>query len=426
MVRGIIGMLGLIVLLFAINANAATFNVTRIAGTYESGITISDLIQTPDRIYPGDEVRLQFNLQNVGGEAIGNVEAKVLVPFLSQTSNYFLDDLAVGAKKGISVNFKVQNATKPGNYDIYVYAQGASGGQAQVAQIQLTIYEPQLSNALIANVGGNLLVFSGDTVKLPITIRNVGARDAQDVIVQMQYTPGNVLLPIGSDRKYIEGIALDSEKTIEFDAGISPSADPGYYPITLLITYKVDKVAQPTITQTFGIKVESNTDLLVSADTSSTTTSATGQLLVVGVANVGDTPVRGVFISAESDDFRFSGASEKFFGTLNLDDSVSMSLSLLPMSGTQGAGKVYIKVSYKDSLNAEHIQQKEFEIGAVAGFGGIGTGNTADGITGTNQRFGRNSQQFTILGIQPIVIGGILILLVAAFFGYKWYRRRHK
>ncbi|HLC47993.1 MAG TPA: hypothetical protein VJI13_02865 [Candidatus Norongarragalinales archaeon] len=415
----------LLLIAYAALADAATYNVTRIAGSYESGFTINDLQQAPDRVYPGDEVRLQFDLENLATVTAENVEVNVLVPFISQTSNYFLDDMASGAKKRIVVNFNIPNSTKPGAYTIYVYAAGSQGVDAQVAEILLTINEPLLSNALIATVESGVRVFAGDAVNLPVTLENVGSRNADDVIIQMQYTSGNVLLPIGSDRMHIESIQADSSSKVDFKTGISPSAEPGYYPITLLVTYKVDKVLQPTITQTFGIKVESKTDLLLTADTSTASTSTTSQNVVVTVANVGDTPVRGVYVSAESSDFRITGTSEKFFGTLNLDDSVTMSLTLVPRGGAQGSGKINVEVSYKDSLNVEHTQKKEIEVGASTS--ASGTGNSLqNGAIGSTQRFGRTSQQFTILGQQPVVIGGAVAVLLVALFGYKWYKRRHK
>ncbi len=421
-----LGILGLLLILFATNVHAATFNLTKSAGSFQSGFTLSDLTQTPDRIYPGDQARLRFNIENSGTETANNVEVKVLVPFLSQTSNFYLGDMALKEKKDIVLNFNIPNSTKPGTYTIYVYAAGTQGEYAQVSEILLTIYEAQFSNALIATVGEGIKVFAGDTISLPITLDNVGTRDAEDIIIQMQYASGNVLLPIGSDRVFLESVPADGTEALDIKTGINPSADPGYYPITLVISYKIDKVAQPSITQTFGIKVESKTDLLISADTSTASATGTGQSIVVTVANVGDTPVRGVFISADSEGYRFSGVSEKFYGTLNLDDSITMTLSVLPKGNTAGSGNIEISVTYKDSLNIEHIQKKEVEIGAATGFTGTDRSVTLPNGIGTNQRFGRTSQGFTLFGLEPLVIGGIVVLLLAAYFGYKWYRRRKK
>ncbi|MFH1106671.1 MAG: hypothetical protein V1787_02145 [Candidatus Micrarchaeota archaeon] len=426
--------------MLAAQASAVTFNVTRSGAYTASGFGITEVQQTPDRIYPGDEVRLKFSIQSNDPEGAGTVELNVLAPFLPDTSNYLLGDMNKNEPKDVTVNFVVPANTNPGSYYMYIYTTSKYGSRAQVAEIPITINELSLSNALAASVGDMKEVYAGDSVEMPIEIRNYAELGVEDVIVQMKFDSGNALTPIGSDRQHIDAIAAGESGTAPFKVGVNPSATAGYYPLTIYVSYKIDRQQQPQVNQTFGIRVLSRTALLITYDTAASATGTSGASLVVTVANVGDTPVRGVYISAESDSFDFSGASDKFIGTLNLDDSASISLAptakrsaFVPgqaQDGTQAQqaaglaqGVITVKAVYKDALNVEHTQSIDVQYrpqGLAA--------DSANGQTGalSNQRFGRRTQGYTILGIDVLYIGIGIAALLVAFFGWKWYKRRDK
>ncbi len=430
------------VLMLALMASpfAASYNVTRSGAFFDSGFTLNGLLQTPDRVYPGDEVQLRFNVVNTQSSAVPGVILDVLTPFLTEQTQMNLGDLTPQVPKEVVLNFVVPNDTKPGSYYLFLYATSKLASQAQIAQIPIVINEPLLSNALMANLDSLSAVYTGTDIDLPVEIRNVGVRDVTDVTVQMVFSSSNAITPIGSDRVYIPAIAFNGSQTAHFKVGINPSAVAGFYPVTLLMSYKVDKALQPTMNQTFGVKVVSKTALLVTSDTSasatSTSTAASGAIsptVVITVANVGDTTLRGVYVSASSSDYAFTGTSDKFIGTLNLDDSASLSLSVVPkivagaspQPGAMAApssGTIDVRVSYKDDLNVEHVQTQSVPVRRSAAATGVGSFANGNG----NQRFGQRSQGFTIFGIQPLYLGLLLVAAVAAFFGYKWYKRRKK
>ncbi len=404
----------------ASQALAVPFNVTQAGVASNSQYSVTDLLQVPDRAYPGDQASIRFLLGTTVQAGIPDAQLSVLLPFATDNDKYSLGNIAYGAKVPVAIDFIIPNNTNPGSYYIYVYGASGDGGQVQVARIPFVINEPLLSNALIARIGNAGGVYAGGSAEVPIEIENVGSRPADDVVVEMHFGSDSALTPIAADRVFIPSISPNSTSNAVFQIGASPLANPGFYPINVIVSYKVDKVLQPEVNQTFGLKVVSKTGLLVTEDHSSAG-GANASSITITVANSGDTTIRSVYVSASSNDYDFSGPRDKFIGTLNLDDSATMSISATPKQGRTG-NKITVTTSYKDYLNEEHVQSQDFAINGFQNNAAFGNAAGGQGLAG--QRFGRRPQDFTIFGFTPYQIGGAIAAIVAAFFAYGWYARR--
>jgi uncharacterized membrane protein len=424
----------------------AVFNVTAVQTSLESDFRISDWQQAPDRVFPGDEVNLKMSLSTVRTEGVSDVLTTVLTPFDEITSTTKIDHLSYNEKKTISRVFTVPVGTKPGTYLIYVYASASSIPQQEVARIPLIVSEPSVRDLLLAQAAYNESVHTGDSTTISINLTNTGVLDAEDVYVQLVLNASGPFTPLEYDRKYVKKIKADETIQVPFLVGVEADASPGFYSLTVSIRYSVDKAVQPTIQQNLGLKVEANQELLVTSDfgtgtasTSGTAGASGGTLLTLTVANVGDTAVRGVYVKASSDYYRIIGASDKFIGTLNLDDSSTMSLTLVPRGASAAGGAAFggrgnatlggagseptvtVLVSYKDPLNQERVikQVIPLQVDSLAG-GASGTQASASG-----QRFVRPQQNQGFLGISWIYWGGgaaVLVVLVA----FWWFKKRKK
>ena len=418
------------------SADPVNFNLTQYNVFPTAGFNVTNYVQTPDRIYPGDQVRLSFMLVNALASTDMGVQLNALTPFDSAKHQFDMGNMDPGVPKPVLIDFSVPDGTKPGTYYVYVYSYYSKGIQAEMlAQIPFTVNEPNLANALVANIGAIPQANAGETIDVPVNITNVGSLPASDVVVQMKFDTSNAIVPMGADRVYISEIPANSTATADFLVGLSPQATPGFYPMTMGILYKIDKSIQPQVNQTFGLKVNAQTGLLVTsvvlpssastASSTSSTTSAAGTPVEITIANTGDTAVRGVYVSATSTDFYFSGTSDKFIGTLNLDDSSTLDLTLIPSATARnGSSAIVVHTSYKDELNAVHTQDQQISIsrnGAnSAGFSG------GNGTAGSNQRFGKTSTNsgLNFFGFSPLEIIGMIAIVILGYFGYKWYARR--
>lgn len=406
-----------VMLVFLAGFSAAA-NLTSVTVYKDSPFGIINLVQSPDKIYPGDSAKLQFTVTNTE-TGHTNAALNVLVPFGTANGVFNLGSMSVGAAKEITVSFAVPAATKAGTYDIYIYAT-IDGASSQVGSIPLVINSPDLTNAILASVSTQGDIISGSNTNMTVSLRNVANTDAEDVMVQMVVNSSGYLLPLSNDRAYIQSIPAGSDAQVSFDIAASASASPGYYPITLLISYKTDKATQPTISQTFGLPIGAQASVLVTTDQDPVTLSANSSSTVkVTIANGGGVAVRAVYAKATADNFAFTGADNEFIGTLNLDDTASLTLTLSP-KGQLAAGEypVTVNVSFKDAANVERFQVKTVNVQYTGRSGILG----AFGTSGT-----RTQRSGTIFGFDYVTISAALVILaVAGFLGYRYYQGRKK
>ncbi|MFA5246579.1 MAG: hypothetical protein WC408_01665 [Candidatus Micrarchaeia archaeon] len=397
---------------------AQAYNSTSVTVYKESPFGITEFTQVPDKIYPGDDVRLSLTITNVQ-TGYKDADLNVLVPF-GEVKNYNLGAFSYGSSKQLDVNFNVPTSTKPGTYEIYLYAI-IDGGQAQVGKYQLEINSPDLTNAIIASVTTDDLVVAGADTEMTVTLRNVASFDTENVLVQIGGSinssdeTSDYLLPLSSDRVFITSIKAGEEAKVYFSLAVSASAGPGYYPITLTTTYSVDKAVQSKITQTFALTVSAPASLLVTtAKDPVYAVSNSSTNIDFTIANAGGVAVRAVYAKAFADDFTFSTDNE-YIGTLNLDDTATVTVTASP-KGQLAAGNypVSLNVSFKDAANVERYQVKTVNV-AYAGRSGA----TAFGTTGTRTM----QKQGTVFGISYLYIGIALVALaILGFFGFRYYK----
>ncbi|MBI2445354.1 hypothetical protein HYV43_03130 [Candidatus Micrarchaeota archaeon] len=408
--------LALALLLVSASSASAAFNVTQIMVAKNTGYGFSDVIQTPDRVYPGDQVSLRFSVYTTRAEGARNVVVTPNTPFLTTTTVFSLGNIVRDVAQAELLSFTVPGDTKPGTYPIYFYATDAATPQQLIGQYQITVNEPLVANRLLAEAKLDEPAKAGDSGSLQIVITNKDPLDATDVIVQIKPDADRVFTPLATDRKYVERIAAGATVRVPFDVGVSAGATPGYYQLPVSIQYAVDQVVQPVINQSLGIQVQARPELLLTVD-STTASGTSASSLTLTVANVGDTPVRGVYIKTSSRSFRIVGASDKFIGTLNLDDSTTMAINLQPRGQVSNESTLDVTVTYKDPNNQEHTLTRSIPVSANELAAG-GNGNAALGT-----RFRQSSRGF--LGIDLLGWAVIVFALgVAGFFGYRWHQKR--
>lgn len=414
--RSIPLLLAWVLILLTASAVTAAFNVTQIMVSKNTGYGFSDVIQTPDRVYPGDEVSLRFSVYTSRDEGARNVVVTPNTPFLTTTTVFSLGNIAKNDLQAELLSFTVPTGTKAGTYPIYFYATDAATPQQLIGQYQIVVNEPTVANRLLAEAKFEEPVNAGDSAKLDIVITNKDPLEASNVIVEVRPDADNVFTPLGTDRKYVEAIPAGASVRVPFDIGISAGATPGYYQLPITIQYEVDQVVQPKINQSLGIPVQAKPELLLTVD-AATGTASGGNSITLTVANVGDTPVRGVYIRTASRSFRISGASDKFIGTLNLDDSSTMAITLQPRGPASNDSTLDVTVTYKDPNNQEHTLSRSIPVPANE----LAAGANGNAAIGT--RFRPSPRGF--LGIDFVgwaVI--VIVLVVGGFFGYRWYQKR--
>lgn len=422
-------------LLFAFAPLAfAAFSIPTITSNPDSPYTITSISQTPDRLFPGDEMQLSINIQNAQTSKASNAVGFVKTPFDNGTTNTFsLGDISPSLAKQMIASVTVPANTPPGDYLVYVYASDSVNPQTEVAHFSITVSQPSVSSLLFATVSLDKPALTGESTAVEITLKNTGALDAEDVVVQLLSNSTAPFIPLESDQKYVPLIKAGGSATVSFDIGVSATATPGFYQLPISVAFSVGKSRQPVLMQALGVKIDSKANLLVTSDQGRNSDGSI--LLTLTIANNGNTAVRSVYANASSKSLRMTGSREKFIGTLNLDDTATMSFSVLPAGGSAGSqsgsgagvgsggyqggnqNSVDVTIYYTDPSNQQHVIQKTIQIDLAANFAASGqTGTAHRGAMGGNNGF---------LGFSLIQWAGIIaVLAVGGFFGYRWWKKR--
>ena len=405
---------------FLCGSVAAAFNTTQIFSNSDTLFRITNYQQSPDRMYPGDQVALKISLATTKTVA-EEVIVKANTPLFGTDTVFSLGNMAKDEVKNLPITFTIKTGTKGGTYPIYIYARDKISPEKEIARIQLVVNEQVVPGLLVASATTQKTIRTGESADILIELKNTGVLPAQGVTVEIVSNESKPFTALGADRKFVGDIQGGKSETVSFTTGVAADAAPGFFPLTVLVRYSVDNVQQTPSKQLLGLKVQSRAEILITSDQQR---AASGTTLTLTLANVGDTAVRGVFAKASSEDFRIQSAPEKFVGTLNLDDSSTQALTLVPARAGSLEGIVHITVTFKDSSNEEHTLEQDV---VVSSEGTFVTGPAGTDAANANQRFLRNRQNGGFFGLN-LVQWGLLIggLLIAGFLGYRWYQGRKK
>ncbi len=253
----------------------------------------------------------------------------------------------------------------------------------------------------------------GSQALFQLTIENTGTNPLT-AIVDVNAT--SQFIPLGVTRVYFEPIGPGESASKNISIGISSSTSAGYYTLPLTITLSSGKSS----VQTIGIPVSATPTITISADTQPQplVAGSTDGKVLIQVSNTGNAAIRSVYVTAQPADISAVGASDKFIGTLNVDDFATFQLGVsVPANAQAGAHQVPVTVTFKDSNNQLHTVNKTLEVevsGTGAGFSQTGnsTARRSSGII-----FGLNLVQ---------LIGGLIVIVVVAGVGYWYFRKRKK
>ena len=125
------------------------------------------------------------------------------------------------------------------------------------------------------------------------------------------------------------------------------------------------------------------------------------------------------------------GPSDKFIGTLNIDDFATYSVTLdLSPNLAPGRYSIPVTISFKDGKNQDHSLTKNVDIMVYSNsdFSRLNSGQSpSQGASGFGSRRNTNSNAGGLFGLGLIpTIAIAIIVLIALYFGYKKFGPKKK
>ncbi len=391
-------------------------------------LNVKTVSVTPQSVQAGDEVTVDLDVQNTGGvmnNAVITADGDTTFT-LAGTTQQSIGNVPSGGNVNVSVLLVASSSAAPGRYNIPLIVDYEDLLQNTVNQTvsvgPVTVSEPSAQFMVSMVPTGQVEV--GGEAPFALTLTNLAANVISATVDLTENTP---FTPIGSSRLFFSGIEPGQSQTQTVMVGIEAGTTSGYYDFPLTITSNGN-----SYNQTMGILVNATSDFDVSATTTPefVSTGSTGVKLTAEIANTGNGPMRSVYADAAStEDFVVIGTTDKFIGTLNIDDFGTLPLIIdVPQNLTPGDYSLPISVTFKDANNVEQTIVKNLTITIYSQQDAARDNLLASGGTGTTGATGAYGGRSGggLFGISYLMWIGIIVVIVLAYYGYKRYKGSKK
>ncbi len=237
------------------------------------GITLAE---TPDMIYhpyfvntypdpamPGQMVRVEVTLQNVGGTTFYNITTKLepTWPFKENKTTGFVSRLDPGQTATVVYYIYVDKSADPGQYTLihkltYYYGEWNDNlDRMDYFKIESTrtigINVKNKERVEIVDISYPNQILSGGQGSVAATIKNTGNVPINDIHVSLSGT-SPYLVPLAPSSKYIDVLNPGDEKQLEFKFKASPTATTGTFSLSLLVSYGSTQYSIPVSVSILG------------------------------------------------------------------------------------------------------------------------------------------------------------------------------
>ncbi len=371
-------------------------------------LKVTDVEISQDTIFPGDSFTIDAVIEDSGGpikNAVLSYSATAAYTF-EGTSKLDVGNLAAGERKSIRIPVIAGNSITGGYYSIpftITFDDAVTAGNVDtlyfgpVTAIQDTAKFAISAEAIDATPGGKGI--------FRIAVENTGTNDLRNFKIALPQS-ATFFTPLDFAEKTIDVIKSGETKTIDFDVGIGTNIVPQVYQLQLTTTYQTKSGSQ-TAEKTVGVKIGGAPDLSVYLSSNPAVISNDNKVysISVQVANTGNSAVRALSLKAGAKELEILGAADSFIGTLSLDDYSTVQFDAVVAKGiAPGKYRMAVELSYKDSYNTPHIENKYVEYDIY-------------------------SQEVALLaskqnGNNPMVMVAIgIVILIVAYFAYKRFFR---
>ncbi len=383
-------------------------------------LSVKTISVTPLSIQAGDPVTVQLQIENTGG--VMN-DVTITTPdsstFLIQgVTQQVVGAIPSGGSTNVSVILSSSSSTPSGKSTIPLIVSYQDELSNVVNQ---TIYVgPVTVSASSGQFGVTMQSLNpvevGSEAQFALTLENFGGSSASPIVDINQTSQ---FTPIGSTLIYFDSIPPGENETKIITVGIGSSIAAGYYNLPMSVMVNGGSYAEDV-----GVAVVATPDVIVTATTQPSFISGgtSGAKVVAQISNNGNSAIRSVYVTTEPQSaMPVIGATDQFIGTLNVDDFATFQVTVdVPQNLTPGQYNLPIMVDFKDADNIQHNLSKNIPITIYSPMdaarlnGGASGGATTSAAAAARSRGG-------LFGFSYLEIGIALVVIVAAYFGYrKW------
>ena len=382
-------------------------------------VTINN--QDPDPVEPGKQFEVNFKIDNEGDIAQNMVFSIMpeypfsLVPgevaerkigVLGNTNN---------ADQSVVLKYKliVDKSASDGNYEIKA---GYKYGDSQLLSVVQDLSVNVQSHDAILGVdkfsADPAVVAPGAKARLSITLKNYATSGLKDIRVSLELGTSNNLAtpfsPLGSvNEKVISFIEGGAATSVDFDLLVDPDAASKSYKVPLMLRYSDLLNKNYSKSNVVTMVVGGEPEVSIGIDSTTIYTAGAAGDVTVKIVNRGLPDMKFVNLKLlSSDKYKTLSPSEIYIGNIDSDDYETADFKLYMEKTSDKSVAIPLTVEYKDANNKNY--KKDISLSLP-----LYTSSEAKklGLVAGN---GSSSWFF------------ILIIAVAAFFGYRMWKKKRK
>jgi hypothetical protein len=392
-------------------------SASQTVGFYVSAVPASQLfVQAGDySLVPGTTNDVPITLTNVGTGPIFQVHTTVASPTQASVLTQFpaiselKSNASVTDSMEIYVSDSIANSPLELSFSItYVNGQGVPGSYTQNVGFYTTGSNSSLPGVVVSVSPIRNEVGAGTPSVVSFKVENVGTTSLGSPVLSLSVSSPLVVLQ-NSSYAVPNGILQSGESvTYESLVGSSTSASPGYYPVSVTITYLGQSGTEMSATFTSGLVLTGTIELVIQSPQvtqGNTTLSVSGEILNEGFSSAYYASVTGAMSGARAT------SQADYVGEIDPNTPVPFSLTLPYTPGRSALNaKILVNVAFKDSLGTTGTYNSTIQT-TLAPVSTTGSSSSAGGSSS-------GVDLFTILEL-----GVIAALIVMAVVGFIYIRR---
>jgi len=352
-----------LILMMLIVFCTAVFAAGLIGDTAQLSFTL--ISQNPDPVSPGEIADLRWTIENLGGDAAGDVQVELVdnYPFSlysgDKIKNIGLIQGRQTGEKAVIVLYKVKvdEDAVEGTNEIKLRYKTSQTGWVELDPFDINI---QTSDATLSIEKIELspeIVAPGEPLNIKITTKNLADSFLKDVSIKLDLTSASTpFAPLDSaTEKRIKQISAGAHGVLSYDLIVEPDAALGVYKIPVDISFNDNLGNSFERSDLLGIVVGAAPDIRYYVDSSGVKTAGASGTVTIKFVNKGLSNIKFLNIKLkEGDNYDITSPEEVYIGNIDSDDYETADFDLFVSSKAPDRLSLPLEIVYKDANNKDY------------------------------------------------------------------------
>ena len=323
-------------------------------------------------VEPGDNsVKLNVVIQNRDTGPISGIQGKLISNNYFSSSNdansmtgFFGATVPSGSTSSADFLVDVSDSIELGEYNLqldFSYLDKDSLLRNEIIDFSVIV---DGKSDIELSIKNNVLT-SGTENDLILEISNIGTAPAYSISLSVSYGTSSSILGTSLDdnTRKLDHLLTDEKTSFSFPTYVSPTAQKGLYPISVVVEYRTINGLQKTISQEFGVIVKDWSSPFSINIPDNVLQSGRITTPLINLQNTGDDDVTDISIDLQFSTvqssvlpiFLNSGSNTWKFNKLNSGDSLTLDPEIFAsLSAADTSSVVQVHISYIDSHGFPH------------------------------------------------------------------------